>query len=136
MGRCKTVCSLCSKLVISQGVTFTDDTLVINLPDTRSYANGDKVCIVVAQAIPDAVTINAPVGVTIGDGTTVFPLTTRNCAQISACGTQSRTKYSTVVSVDAAGNGAFRLLGNPRYCAPGNADAVLDPGTAVGGETT
>lgn len=135
MGKCKSVCQLCSKLVISQGVTFTDDTLVINLPGTRSYTNGDKVCIVVAQTIPDTVTINAPVGITIGDGTTVFPLTDRCCAQVTACGIQTRTKYSTIVSADVAGGGAFKMIGSPRYCAANSTGAVLDPGT-TGGETT
>lgn len=136
MGKCKSVCQLCGNLVISQAVTFTDDTLVINLPGTRSYANGDKICIVVAQTIPDTVTINAPVGITIGDGTTVFPLTDRCCAQLTACGIQARTKYSTYVSADIGGNGAFKLIGNPRYCAPNNTNAVLDPGATTGGETT
>ncbi len=39
----------------------------------------------IAQAIPDAATINAPVVITIGTGTVQYPLTRRNCAQVTAC---------------------------------------------------
>ena len=129
MANCKTVCQLCPRLVISQAVTFDNDTLVINLPADRAYVNGERICFVVAQAIPDTVTINAPVGVTIGAGATVYPVTNRCCAQITACGIQTRTKYSAVVSVNTAGSGAIKLLGNPRYCAPDVSAAALNPGT-------
>ena len=67
---CKPVCKLCPNLVISQAVTFTGGNLEINLP-AGSYNNGEKYCIVVAQAIPDTATINAPVYMTIGTGTTL-----------------------------------------------------------------
>ena len=76
---CKPVCKLCDKLIISQSVTFTGGNLVINLP-AGSYGNGCKYCIVIAQAIPAATTINAPVVITIGTGTVLYPLTNRCCA--------------------------------------------------------
>ena len=78
---CKPVCKLCNHLVLSQAVAFTGGNLEINLP-AGSYNNGEKYCIVVAQSIPDAATINAPVYITIGTGTTLYPLTKRNCAQV------------------------------------------------------
>jgi len=65
---CKSVCRLCPRLVISQAVTFAAGALTINLP-AGSYRDGCKYCIVVAQAIPDAATITAPVVITIGTGT-------------------------------------------------------------------
>lgn len=80
---CKPVCKLCPNLVISQAVTFTGGNLEINLP-AGSYNDCEKYCIVVAQAIPDTTTINAPVYITIGTGTTLYPLTKRNCAQVTA----------------------------------------------------
>lgn len=123
---CKPVCRLCDRLVISQGVTFAGGVLTINLP-AGSYQNGEKYCIVVAQAIPDTTTINAPVVITIGTGTVQYPLTKCNCAQVTACGIRTRTRYSTVVSTNATG-GSFRLLGKP-FCAPSNALAAID-GTA------
>lgn len=132
---CRNVCRLCDRLIISQAVSFTGGNLVVNLP-AGSYQNGQKYCIVVAQAIPDATTINAPVYITIGAGAALYPLTKCNCAQVTACGIRTRTKYSTIVSTTATG-GAFKLLGRPA-CAPNNQLAAVD-GTAPttgGGATT
>ena len=123
---CTNVCRLCNKLIISEAVTFDGTSLVINLP-AGAYANGCKYCIVVAQAIPAATTINAPVVITIGDGTVEYPLTNRCCAQVTACAIRTRTRYATVVSTSAVG-GSFKLLGRP-CCAPNNALALID-GTA------
>lgn len=123
---CKNVCTLCPRLVISQAVTFAAGVLAVNLP-AGSYTNGQKYCIVVAQSIPAATTINAPVVVTIGTGTVQYPLTKRNCAQVTACSIRTRTRYSTVVSTSATG-GTFRLLGTP-CCAPNNTLTAID-GTA------
>ncbi len=123
---CKTSCKLCDRLVISQAVTFTGGNVVVNLP-AGSYRNGCKYCIVIAQAIPAAATINAPVVVTIGTGTEQYPLTNRCCAQVTACGIRTRTRYSAVVSTSATG-GAFRLLGKTCPC-PDNSLASID-GTA------
>ena len=114
---CKPVCKLCNKLVISSAVTFTDGNLIIDLP-AGNYGNGCKYCIVVAQTIPAATTINAPVYITIGTGTTLYPLTKSNCAQATACSIRTRTKYSTVVHTTPTG-GSFRLCGN-LPCAPSN----------------
>ena len=132
---CKNVCTLCERLIISQAVSFTGGNLVVNLP-AGSYQNGQKYCIVVAQAIPDATTINAPVYITIGTGAALYPLTKCNCAQVTACGIRTRTKYSAIVSTTATG-GTFKLLGRPA-CAPNNQLAAVD-GTAPtteGGATT
>ncbi len=119
---CKPVCKLCDRLVLSQAVTFTDGSLIINLP-AGSYRNGQKYCIVVAQAIPAATTINAPVVVTIGTGTEQYPLTNRCCAQVTACGIRTRVRYSTVVSTSATG-GTFKLLGNTCPCPANNLAAI------------
>lgn len=127
---CTNVCRLCDRLIISEAVTFDGTSLVINLP-AGAYANGCKYCIVVAQAIPAATTINAPVVITIGDGTVEYPLTNRCCAQVTACAIRTRTRYATVVSTSAVG-GSFKLLGRP-CCAPNNALASID-GTAPAAE--
>ncbi len=123
---CKTSCKLCDRLVISQAVTFTGGNVVVNLP-AGSYRNGCKYCIVIAQAIPDTATINAPVVVTIGTGAQQYPLTNRCCAQVTACGIRTRTRYSTTVSTSATG-GTFRLLGKTCPC-PDNSLASIN-GTA------
>ena len=112
---CKNVCRLCNHLVISTAVAFTDGNLVITLP-ADTFADGEKVCIVIAQTIPTETTINAPVMIQIGDGTEMYPLTTRCCAQVSACGVRTRTRYATRVVTSATG-ATFRMLGNP-MCTP------------------
>lgn len=127
---CKPVCRLCDRLVISEDVTFDGTNLVINLP-AGSYNDGCKYCIVVAQAIPAATTINAPVVITIGAGTVLYPLTNRCCAQVTACAIRTRTRYSTCVSTSATG-GSFKLLGQA-CCSPNNALTSID-GTAPAAE--
>ena len=102
-------CRMCDRLIISQAVTFTAPNLIINLP-AGSYQNCERYCIVVAQTIPDATTINAPVFITIGDGTELYPLNQCNGVQATASGIRTRTRYATKVTTTATG-GAFRLLG-------------------------
>lgn len=129
---CKPTCRLCDKLIISSSVAFTGGNLVINLP-AGSYRNGCKYCIVVAQAIPAATTINAPVVITIGTGTELYPLTDRCCAQLTACAVRTRTRYSTAVSTSSTG-GSFKLLGNACSCPNNNLTAI--DGTAPTDPTT
>lgn len=130
MRYCGYVQKLCDRLILSQAVTFADGTLTINLP-AGSYGDGCRYCIVVAQAIPTATTITAPVVITIGDGTEEYPLVNRCCAQVTACGIRTRTKYTTVVSTSATG-GTFKMLGQP-CCAPNNNLTAID-GTAPAAE--
>lgn len=124
---CKHVCRLCDRLIISQAVTFTGGNLIINIP-AGSYNNGCKYCIVVAQNIPATTTINAPVFITIGTGTVLYPLNKCNCAQATACSIRTRTKYSTVVSTTPTG-GSFKLCG--RLCCAPNNNLRSISGTAV-----
>lgn len=128
---CKNVCRLCDKLILSTAVTFTAGTgLVITIPD-GSYADGCKYCIVVAQTIPSATTITAPVFIQIGTGTVLYPLDKCDCTQTTACSIRTRTKYSTVVQTNATG-GVFKLLGNV-CCAPNNNLTAIDGTTPVVG---
>lgn len=131
---CKSNCKLCNRLVISQAVTFAGGNLVINLP-AGSYRDREKYCIIVAQSIPAATTINAPVVVTIGTGTQQYPLTNRCCAPVTACGIRTRTKYSTIVSTSATG-GTFKLLGNTCPCPTNNLTAINGTAPAAPAEPT
>lgn len=131
---CKPVCKLCDRLVISQSVTFTGGHLVVNIP-AGSYRNGEKYCIVIAQAIPATTTINAPVVITIGTGTVLYPLTNRCCAPVTACGIRTRTRYSTVVTTSSTG-GTFRLLGSACPCPPNNLAAINGTASAAPAEPT
>lgn len=127
-------CKLCDRLIISQAVTFTAPNLIINLP-AGAYQSCERYCIVVAQAIPDATTINAPVFITIGDGTELYPLNRCNGVQATASGIRTRTRYATRVSTTATG-GAFRLLGKI-CCYPTDNLTSIDgtaPAAAAGGD--
>jgi hypothetical protein len=124
---CKNVCKLCKNLVISQSVVFTAGTgLIINIP-AGSYSDCERVCIVVAQTIPNATTITAPVFITIGDGTVLYPLNKCDCTQATACSIRTRTKYSTRVETNAT-SGVFKLIGKIP-CSPNNNLTAID-GTA------
>ena len=114
---CKNVCKLCDRLIISQAITFTGGNLVVNLP-AGSYNNNEKYCIVLAQAIPETTTINAPVVITIGTGTQQYPLVNRCCRPVTACGVRTRTRYSTCVETSAT-SAVFKMLGEP-CCQPNN----------------
>lgn len=124
-------CKLCDRLILSQAVTFTAPNLIINLP-AGSYQNCEKYCIVVAQTIPDDTTITAPVFVTIGDGTELYPLNRCNGVQATASGIRTRTRYATRVTTTATG-GAFRLLGKI-CCYPTDSLTAIDGTAPAGGD--
>lgn len=106
---CSNVKRLCNKLIISESVTFINNTLVINLP-AGSYQDKCKYCIVVAQNIPDTTTITAPVEISIGSGTTTYPLMNCDCTNVYACSINKRTRYSVCVHTDIGG-GVFKIIG-------------------------
>ena len=114
---CKSVCQVCKKLVISQAINFTDNTLIVDLP-AGNYQDGFKYCIIFSQNIPQTATIGSNVVFTIGSGTVQYPLVNRCCRPVTACGIRTRTKYSVVVETNASG-ATFKMLGNPA-CSPSN----------------
>lgn len=124
---CKTMCKLCDKIRISTAVAFTDGNLVITLP-AGEYSDNQKYCIVIAQSIPAATTINAPVVIQIGEGTEQYPLLKCNCAPATACNVNTRTRYSTVVETSPT-SGVFRMLGRCGCCPDSNNLQSID-GTA------
>ena len=128
---CKNVCRLCDKLTLSTATTFTAGTgLIITIPE-GAYNDGCKYCIVVAQTIPAATTITAPVFIQIGDGTELYPLNKCDCTQATACSIRTRTKYSTRVETSAT-TGVFKLLGNIP-CSPNNNLTAIDGTAPVAG---
>lgn len=114
---CNRNCKLCDRLIISQAVTFTGGNLIINLP-AGSYSDNCRYCIIVAQSIPTTATINAPVYVTIGTGTVLYPLDKCDCTQATVCSIRTRTRYPVRVETTPTG-GIFKLLGRV-CCAPNN----------------
>lgn len=124
---CKNVCRLCDNLIISSTVTFTAGTgLIVNIPE-GSYRDNCKYCIVIAQTIPEATTINAPVFITIGAGTETYPLNRCDGTQVVASQLRTRTKYSTRVETSPT-TGVFRLLG--KLCGATDNNLTAIDGTA------
>lgn len=116
-------CQLCPRIVLAQAITFADGNLIINLP-AGSYCDGQEYCLVTARALPAEATIFAPVYVTIGEGTQLYPLVRCNCSQATASNIRTRTKYPVRVATDATG-GSFRLL-RRIHCGPSNDRVALD----------
>lgn len=132
---CKCVGKLCNHFVISQSVTFSDGTLLIDLP-SGNYENGEKYCIVVAQDIPAETTIAADVAITIGGvTTTTYPLVNSNCTNVQACLISPRTRYATRVFTNI-GEGVFKLLNdmNCNCCSTAAAPSLpIQEATTTGG---
>ena len=126
---CKNICSVCSKLIISTAVAFSDGNLVITIP-SGSYGNLEKFCIVVAQNIPDTTTINAPVMIQVGSGPVLFSVMRPNCTPLTASGARTRTKYAMRVHTwsDTA---TFRLLSDVCCVPTNNLRAINGEGTPV-----
>lgn len=123
MSNCKNVCRLCDRLVISQSVSVSGNTLIINLP-AGSYENNSKYCVILAQTIPPSTPIGANVVFTIGDGTVQYPLVNRCCRPVTACGVRTRTKYSVCVETTPT-TATFKMLGNT-CCQPNNNLTAID----------
>ena len=122
---------ICNKINISSSVTVVGTDLVINIPQ-NSFPNCYIGCLVVAQAIPDAATVNMPVVITIGDDTTTtYPLINKCGAAVTASNIRTRTRYPfQVVTTPTSAN--FRLLcGVP--CSNNNLLGIPVVGAATGG---
>ena len=119
---CRNICKLCPNLIITQEITYDSGVLTVNIP-AGSYENGDKYCLVVAQAIPSNAIIGAPIVITIGEGTVAYPLMLCNGVQMTAGTLRTRTKYSTVVQTSSTG-GSFRLLGKICFQQNNNLQAI------------
>lgn len=113
---CNNVCRLCDNLIISLAVNYdaTTNQVVVNIP-AQSYKNNCKYCIVIAQTIPTASTINAQVVVTVDGFPTRYPLVNCDCSPVNVCAIRTRTKYSTIVKTDSA-SAVFKLLGKVNAC--------------------
>lgn len=131
MANCKPNCKICSRLILSQSVTFNGTSLVINLP-AGSYNNNEDYCIIIAQAIPSTTTINAPVVITVGSGTQQYPLVRCNCRPASACNVHTRTRYPVRVETSAT-SGIFRLLSRSCCGCDNNLRAINGTAPVVGG---
>ena len=126
-------CRLCRNIVISTAVTVITvdgtDTLVIDIPN-GFYADGCRLCLIVAQTIPATATINMPVAVSInGDTTTVFPILNCDCTQLTACAIRTRTKYGLRINTTAT-SAVFKTV-KKLACYPQETLAVIPVSTTT-----
>ena len=125
---CYNTCDECLRKIFSDGVSIAAingvDTLLIDLPANAFFRNRECGCLVITQNIPDEATIAMPVAITFGGvTTTVYPVATCNCAQVTACMLRPRRRYPFRVATNATG-GTFRILKN-LSCAPDNSLASI-----------
>lgn len=132
---CCNSCNECPRKVYSSGITVetinTVDTLVIDIPQ-QSFNNGQRGCIVLTQNLPATATIVMPVAISIGGvTTTVYPVVSCDCSQVTAAALRTRTRYPFRVSTTPTG-GTFKILRN-LSCAPNNNLSAIPVIEAAGG---
>ena len=94
--------------VTAETITFADGTLTINVPQRTFYA-GCVYFLRLVDPIPAATTVNAPIVITIGDGTVEYPLVGFRGAQLTAEYLRSGYSYP-ITLINSGANGAFKLL--------------------------
>ena len=134
---CNNSCNECPRKVYSASVTVvtvdTVDTLVIDVP-SQYFRDCQRGCLVITQNLPAAATIAMPVAISIGGvTTTVYPVVSCDCSQVTACALRPRRRYPFKVSTNATG-AVFKILRN-LSCAPNNNLATIPvvEDDAVGG---
>lgn len=124
----------CKRLVDSVSVAVTGDVLVINIPQAN-YDNCEKLCILVAQAIPTTATRGMPVVVTIGADTTQYPIVRCNGNPVTQEYIGQGNIYPIKVQTNAT-SAVFRVLCE-LCCASTNIPSIPVPAAAAGvAETT
>jgi hypothetical protein len=91
-------CGGCIHFVKTNSVTLVDNVLVLNIPQA-TYSNKEKVCICIAQSIPDITSANT-VAITFGTGTAQYILRTKCGNNVHADQIRSRRVYHTNVATD------------------------------------
>lgn len=94
-------CGGCTHFVKTTAVAVSGSVLTLTIPQD-TYSNGEKVCICVAQSIPDTITSTMTVAIVIGTETTQYPLRTPCGNNVYADQIRSRRVYHTNVASDTA----------------------------------
>lgn len=112
---------LCNRFTTTDGITFVGGTLVVNLPE-GSYNNGERYCIVIADARPAGILAGAPVVFTIGGGAVQYPLLDRCGVQATERIITPRSMFGVILKTTATG-GSFYI---PKYraCNPNVLESV------------
>lgn len=111
-------CKLCKKFILSTAINYdaTTNTVIVGLP-ANTFENCQRYCIVLAQTLPEAATINSQVVFTIGTNTTQYPFLNKNCAPVYVSQVRTRRIYPIKVNT-TINEGVFKYVGNcPLPCA-------------------
>lgn len=98
-------CGGCCHFVKTSSVTLVGTVLVLNIPQSTTpkvYNNHEKVCVCIAQALPQNITSAQTVAITIGTSTTQYPLRTKCGNNVHADQVRTRKVYHTNVATDTA----------------------------------
>ena len=101
-------CGNCLHFVKTNSVLLNGETLELNIPN-KIYHNKEKVCICIAQSIPQEIESSTDVTITIGEDTTQYPMLTKCGNFIKADQLRSRRVYHTHVATDS---NIFMVSGN------------------------
>lgn len=94
-------CGGCCHFVRTTSVTLTGGVLTLNIPNNfGNIQDGEKVCICVAQAIPETVTSADTVSIAIGTDATAYPLRTKCGNNVHADQIRSRKVYHVYAATD------------------------------------
>lgn len=91
-------CGACTHFVKTNSVTLTDGVLILNIPQ-NTYSNHEKVCICIAQSIPDVTSVDI-VAITLGTATPQYIMRTKCGNNVHADQLRSRKVYHTFVATD------------------------------------
>lgn len=111
-------CKLCKKFILSTAINYdaATNTVIVGLP-ANTFENCQRYCIVLAQTLPEAATINSQVVFTIGTNTTQYPFLNKNCVPVYVSQVRTRRIYPIKVNT-TINEGVFKYVGNcPLPCA-------------------
>ena len=92
-------CHCCRHLVRSTAVALADGALAITIPAV-TLSNRERVCLVVAQALPAGTTADTPVQLLITGSTTPYPLQTHFGNRVYADQIRTRRVYHLTAATD------------------------------------
>ena len=98
---CNCGCRCCPQLVRSTALTYNAETnvLSVSIPEA-TYLNHQRLCLVIAQAIPSSVNANTTVNILVGAGTTGYPIYTRFLNDVYADSLMTRRVYPLLAATD------------------------------------
>lgn len=125
-------CCNCRNRTLSTAIAATATELVITIP-ANTYYNHNKLCLVLAQAIPEITGLPLPVVIQIGTDTTTYPLRDGCGNNIYSDQLRSRRIYQLIVNTESQTfvfRGRRRCLPCTRFVSTTTLPPAAAPATA------